>query len=323
MKKIACSLAKLLLTGSIVVSTSAILNAQRTTNSTNASSANAEVMSDTAFIRKNIVDNMTEIQLAQLGAQKSTDPRLKTMSQQMVADHTQILNDLQTVARQKNMTNIPSGSGNTGMGNPGTSIGSGMGSAAAATGAAASEAASAARTPSGTAAAGMNTTSSGNRALGTGINSAAGAASSGTGTTSASGTGTGTSGTGTTAGAGAGTTSGAATGTAASGAGMTSGGGSYTSSGAGMQHDMQDTMMAMQGMGSMQALQSASGREFNALFVSQMLQLHQAKVAELQSASSRITDPILKTAVTKALPIIRMHRDMLARANNGNASTEQ
>jgi len=76
-------------------------------------------------------------------------------------------------------------------------------------------------------------------------------------------------------------------------------------------------------MGSMQALQNASGREFNGLFVSQMLQMHQTKVAELQSASSRITDPILKAAVTKALPIIRMHRDMLARANSGNASTGQ
>src|SRR5881227_3343461 len=100
MKKIGCLSAQILFAWLIIVSTSPISNAQGTTGSTNGSSANTEVMSDTAFIRKNIIDNATEIQLAQLGAQKSTDPRVKTMSQQMVADHTQILNDLQIVARQ-------------------------------------------------------------------------------------------------------------------------------------------------------------------------------------------------------------------------------
>jgi len=54
-----------------------------------------------------------------------------------------------------------------------------------------------------------------------------------------------------------------------------------------------------------------------------MLQMHNDKVAELQTALARITDPILKAAVTRALPKIRMHRDMLARANRGNNSSGQ
>jgi predicted outer membrane protein len=95
--------------------------------------------------------------------------------------------------------------------------------------------------------------------------------------------------------------------------------------GTGMNHDMSG-MQGMsstpgQGMAAMQQLQNATGTEFNTMFVSQMLQMHEQKLAELESASTTLTDPELKTLVTKAIPKIRMHRDMLARINKGNNNT--
>jgi len=85
-------------------------------------------------------------------------------------------------------------------------------------------------------------------------------------------------------------------------------------------------MQGMSGMSStpgMQALQNASGAEFNRLFVSQMLSMHEAKLAELQSASTQITDPQIKMAVNKAIPIIRMHRDMLQKMSTGTTGNGQ
>jgi len=79
--------------------------------------------------------------------------------------------------------------------------------------------------------------------------------------------------------------------------------------------------MGGQNMAAMQALQNASGTEFNTLFVSQMLTMHEAKLAELQAASTSLTDPELKTLVTKAIPKIRMHRDMLSKMNKGGSGT--
>src|SRR3954470_11972434 len=102
MKKFVYKLSKVLLTAIIIVSASTILAAQNNTNS-NRYSATSTVLSDTDFIRKNITDNTLELQLAQLGRQKSTDPQIKTMAQQMVMDQTRILNDLRRVARQKKM----------------------------------------------------------------------------------------------------------------------------------------------------------------------------------------------------------------------------
>jgi len=76
-------------------------------------------------------------------------------------------------------------------------------------------------------------------------------------------------------------------------------------------------MMHGQNMAAMQALQNATGTEFNTQFVSQMLAMHEAKLSELQTASTTLTDPELKLLVTKAIPKIRMHRDMLAKMNKG------
>jgi len=78
--------------------------------------------------------------------------------------------------------------------------------------------------------------------------------------------------------------------------------------------------MSSQDMAAMQQLQNASGSEFNTLFVSQMLTMHEAKLSELQTAATTLTDPELKTLVTKAIPKIRMHRDTLAKMSKGGTS---
>ena len=73
-------------------------------------------------------------------------------------------------------------------------------------------------------------------------------------------------------------------------------------------------------MAAMQALQNASGAEFNTLFVSQMHTMHQAKLTELQSAVRTITDPQLKMAVNRAIPKIKLHTQALARMNKGGST---
>jgi len=77
--------------------------------------------------------------------------------------------------------------------------------------------------------------------------------------------------------------------------------------------------MSSQDMAVMQQLQNASGSEFNTLFVSQMLSMHESKLSELQTAATSLTDPELKALVTKAIPKIRMHRDTLAKMNKGGS----
>ena len=70
-------------------------------------------------------------------------------------------------------------------------------------------------------------------------------------------------------------------------------------------------------------LQNASGTEFNSLFLSQMLSMHEAKLAELQKAAISLTDSELKLNATKAIPTIKMHRDMLLRLSKGDASAAE
>jgi putative membrane protein len=76
--------------------------------------ANA-VMTDTGLISKNIVDNMTEIQLSKLGKEKGTNAQVKKIATQMITDHTQMLSDMKTLAGKKNVQ-VPTGStGDTSM----------------------------------------------------------------------------------------------------------------------------------------------------------------------------------------------------------------
>jgi putative membrane protein len=59
------------------------------------------VMSDTAFISKNIMDNRMEIQLSVAARDKGTTATVKKIAALMVADHTAILNDLESLAAKK------------------------------------------------------------------------------------------------------------------------------------------------------------------------------------------------------------------------------
>lgn len=77
-------------------------------NTTPTNDANA-VMTDTGLISKDIVDNMTEIQLSKLGKEKGTNAQVKKIATQMFSDHTQMLSDMKTLAGKKNIQ-VPTGS---------------------------------------------------------------------------------------------------------------------------------------------------------------------------------------------------------------------
>jgi len=55
-------------------------------------------MTDTGFLRKNIMDNMQEIELSKLGKEKGTAAQVKRVAGLMIADHTEILKDLRKIA---------------------------------------------------------------------------------------------------------------------------------------------------------------------------------------------------------------------------------
>lgn len=55
-------------------------------------------MTDTGFINKNIMDNMTEIRLSKLGRDRGTSAAVKKAATVMITDHTAILNDLKKLA---------------------------------------------------------------------------------------------------------------------------------------------------------------------------------------------------------------------------------
>jgi predicted outer membrane protein len=74
------------------------------------------VISDNDFISKNINDNMMEVKLSELGRDKGTDARVKKAATQMLADHTQMLNDLKMLAANKKVE-VPAANTNI-MSNP-------------------------------------------------------------------------------------------------------------------------------------------------------------------------------------------------------------
>lgn len=78
------------------------------TNTVPTNDANA-AMTDTGLISKNIMDNMTEIQLTKLGRDKATNPQLKKLAAQMMTEHTQMLRDVKALATRKSMQSQTSG----------------------------------------------------------------------------------------------------------------------------------------------------------------------------------------------------------------------
>ena len=65
-------------------------------------------------------------------------------------------------------------------------------------------------------------------------------------------------------------------------------------------HEMQSMLMNI-----------ASGSNFDKSWASHMLTMHEAKISELENYITLTTDDDIKAAANKALPKIRIHRDML------------
>src|SRR3954467_14934482 len=69
------------------------------------------VISDTAFLSKNIMDNQMEIKLSKLAQEKAADPATKKVAEVMLKDHTALLSELEKLAATK------SGNGSKSQGN--------------------------------------------------------------------------------------------------------------------------------------------------------------------------------------------------------------
>jgi len=54
-----------------------------------------------------------------------------------------------------------------------------------------------------------------------------------------------------------------------------------------------------------------SGNDFDKTWASQMLTMHEAKIAELENYISLSADEAIKAAASRALPKIKLHRNML------------
>ena len=59
------------------------------------------VLSDTAFLAKNIMDNRMEIRLSKLGQERGTTAEVKKVAALMITDHTALLNELEKLASAK------------------------------------------------------------------------------------------------------------------------------------------------------------------------------------------------------------------------------
>jgi len=311
-------------TALLATSACTALQAQTGNGAGSSRSGSANVMADTAFIGKSMRDNMMEIQLSQLAVERASAPAVKSAAQQLVTDHTQMLNDLTRIGRKNNMPAMAgsnmsgSGAGSTGAGTSGSGATASGATGSGTTGSTGNMGAGTA----GSGATGMGTTGSGSSGSGSRSGSM-GTGTSGSGTTGSGTTGTGATGMGTT-GSGSGTTGSSTTGSGGigsnSGAGTTGSGaimgntasGASGSTGAGM--GAHDNM----GMGGMTALRNATGAEFDRLWVTQMLSMHEAKLAELTASANTLSDPELRAAVTQAIPKIRMHRDLLSKLSTTN-----
>lgn len=63
------------------------------------------------------------------------------------------------------------------------------------------------------------------------------------------------------------------------------------------------------------------GGNFDKAWVSQMLTMHEAKIAELENYINLSSDEDIKAAATRALPKIKLHRDMLMKIPGAKSRT--
>ena len=75
-------------------------------------------------------------------------------------------------------------------------------------------------------------------------------------------------------------------------------------------------------MPAMPSMSGAAGKEFDQAWASQMLTMHEVKISELQNVLSQTQDADIKALATKALPKIKMHKDMLSKITSSTGSTQ-
>jgi len=64
-----------------------------------------------------------------------------------------------------------------------------------------------------------------------------------------------------------------------------------------------------------------SGNDFDKTWASQMLTMHEAKIAELENYISLSADEAIKAAASRALPKIKLHRNMLMKIPGAKSGT--
>lgn len=63
------------------------------------------------------------------------------------------------------------------------------------------------------------------------------------------------------------------------------------------------------------------GSDFNKTWASQMLTMHEEKIAELENTISLSADKDIKAAASRALPKMKLHRDMLLKISGAKSKT--
>lgn len=72
-------------------------------------------------------------------------------------------------------------------------------------------------------------------------------------------------------------------------------------------------------MSSTSEMNTASGKDFDQKWATEMLTMHEAKIAELENYISLSSDEDIKAAAGKALPKVKMHRDMLMKISGAKS----
>ncbi|MBC7850425.1 MAG: DUF4142 domain-containing protein [Chitinophagaceae bacterium] len=344
MKRIKQSAQKIMTLMVVLGCASPAIVAQTTQNQTNNQSNQQARMADTSFVRKNIMDSRMEIELSQLALQRSTNPAITTLAQQMVKDHSQFVSELQTYASSKNIrieenrnrpgtgmdadstrmqsrdrfdnnstvnnssnnntTNNSSNAGNTGAKKSGIGI----------------DTTSGAINPRDTGR--YSTTNPNQNRMNNSTVDTISRRNNATGNNT-----TGTTNRGTNSNASANSNK-----TDTSRAGTTSNTGSVTNQtnsagNVGVRNNNADRSMNPKGnqqhgmQHDVQGLQGLSGRDFDDKWVSHMLMMHESKVSELTQANQWLQDAQLKASASKALPLIQSHRNALARLKSSTGNT--
>ena len=65
----------------------------------------------------------------------------------------------------------------------------------------------------------------------------------------------------------------------------------------------------------------AAGSDFNKTWASQMLTMHEEKIAELENCINLSADKDIKAAASRALPKMKLHRDMLLKISGAKSKT--